>query len=101
MSKGLNITFIDEESVKVIINENGKNISYIISTIEKDKASLTVMEEIKKVKKILNSSVLEKLDKTDKFFKLKAENLREEIKSKTKQTYNKVSGDTKKTKKNK
>ena len=73
------ISFIDDETISVTMNTNGSNESFILSKIEGDKASVSVMNEIEKITKILNPSVLKKLDKSKSIRELKVNALKLKI----------------------
>lgn len=77
--KILNISIVDENTIKVVGKLDGKYETYIISEIEGDKASTAVMNEVKKLIKVLNTSVLKTLDKTQSFSRIKAEKLQKDI----------------------
>ncbi len=83
----LNIAFVDENTIRVSKKTENGIVSYLITDIENDKASISVINEIKKISKILNSSVLKTLDKTQIYNKLKADKLNREIQEKLKSAF--------------
>lgn len=79
--KIISISFIDEDSISVTTKVGGQNKSFLISKIEGDKPSLSVMNEVDKVKSVLNLSVLKKLDKTSSFTELILKKIKKKIKT--------------------
>ncbi len=80
MEKLVSISFVDDQTINVVLNKDGENKLFVISGIENEQASISIVNEANKIKKFLNSSVLNKLDKSDTIQQIRANVLNDKIK---------------------